>query len=41
MKKNKTGKSSNDIIVNVPIGTEILMDDKKTLIKDLSKKMNK
>jgi len=38
MKKNKTGKSGNDFIVNVPIGTEILMDDKKTLIKDLSKK---
>jgi len=38
MKKNKTGKSGNDFIVNVPTGTEILMDDKKTLIKDLLKK---
>ena len=37
MKKNKTGKNGDDFIVNVPIGTEILMDDKKTLIKDLSK----
>ena len=41
MKKNKTGKSGNDFIVNVPTGTEILMDDKKTLIKDLLKKMTK
>ena len=38
MKKNKSGKSGNDFIVNVPTGSEILMDDKKTLIKDLSKK---
>ena len=37
MKKNKTGKNGDDFIVNVPIGTEILMDDKKNLIKDLSK----
>ena len=38
MKKNKTGKNGNDLIINVPVGTEILMDDKKTLIKDLSKR---
>ena len=38
MKKKKTGKNGEDFIINVPIGTEILMDDKKTLIKDLSKK---
>ncbi len=38
MKRNKTGKNANDIIIEVPIGTEILMEDKKTLIKDLSKK---
>ena len=37
MKKNKTGKNGNDFTINVPVGTEILMDDKKTLIKDLSK----
>ena len=36
MKKNKTGKNGNDFTINVPVGTEILMDDKKTLIKDLS-----
>ena len=35
MKKNKTGKNGNDFTINVPVGTEILMDDKKTLIKDL------
>ena len=28
-----TGKNGEDFIINVPIGTEILMDDKKTLIK--------
>ena len=38
MKKNKTGKNGTDFIINVPLGTEILMDDKQTLIKDLSKK---
>jgi len=37
MKKNKTGKNGNDFIINVPLGTQILMNDKKTLIKDLSK----
>jgi GTP-binding protein len=37
MKKNKTGKNGNDFTINVPVGTEILMNDKKTLIKDLSK----
>ena len=31
MKKKKTGKNGEDFIINVPIGTEILMDDKKTL----------
>ena len=38
MKKNKTGKNGTDLIINVPVGTEILMDDKKSLIKDLSNK---
>jgi GTP-binding protein len=37
MKKNKTGRNGSDFTINVPLGTEILMDDKKTLIKDLSK----
>ena len=37
MKNNKSGKNGNDYIIKVPTGTEILMDDKKTLIKDLSK----
>ncbi len=37
MKKNKTGRNGIDFTINVPLGTEILMDDKKTLIKDLSK----
>ena len=36
MKNNKTGKNADDILIKVPIGTEILLDDKKTLIKDLS-----
>ena len=37
MKNNKTGKNGTDIIVTVPTGTEILLEDKKTLIKDLAK----
>ena len=38
MKRNKTGKNGNDFIILVPVGTEVLMEDKKTLIKDLSNK---
>ena len=37
MKNNKTGKNAKNIVIKVPTGTEILLDDKKTLIKDLSK----
>jgi len=36
-KNNKTGKNGNNIVLLVPTGTEILLEDKKTLIKDLSK----
>jgi len=36
-KNNKTGKNGNDFIIKVPTGTEILLEDKETLIKDLSK----
>ena len=36
-KNNKTGKNANNIELLVPTGTEILLEDKKTLIKDLSK----
>ena len=36
-KNNKTGKNGNDYIIKVPTGTEILLEDKETLIKDLSK----
>jgi len=33
----KTGRSGDDLYISVPIGTEILADDKTTLIADLTK----
>ncbi|MDR1390996.1 MAG: GTPase ObgE [Holosporales bacterium] len=35
--QNKTGKASDDIILEVPVGTQILDDDKFTEIADLTK----
>ena len=37
MKRKKTGRNGSDFTIIVPLGTEILMNDKKTLIKDLSR----
>ena len=34
---NKTGASGNDLILRVPVGTQIYAEDKKTLIFDLTK----
>ena len=35
--KKKTGKSGNDLILKVPIGTQIFEEDNNTLIEDLTK----
>ena len=35
--KKKTGKSGKDLVLKVPIGTQILEDDNNTLIEDLAK----
>ncbi len=35
--KNKTGANGKDLMINVPVGTEILSEDKKTVFKDFSK----
>ncbi len=37
MSKKKTGRSGNDLILKVPIGTQILEEDNNTLIADLTK----
>ena len=37
MGKQRTGKSGNDIIQRVPVGTEIIDEDEETLIADLTK----
>ena len=36
-KKNKTGASGKDLILKVPVGTQIYEEDNKTLIYDLTK----
>jgi GTP-binding protein len=36
MGKQRTGKSADDIILQVPLGTEILDEDKETVIADLA-----
>mgnify|MGYP001446782060 CR=1 FL=1 len=36
-KKKKTGKSGKDLILKVPIGTQIFEEDNNTLIEDLTK----
>ena len=35
--KKKTGKSGKDLILKVPVGTQIFEDDNNTLIEDLNK----
>ena len=35
MGQNKTGASGDDIIINVPVGTEVLLENKKTVLVDL------
>ena len=35
--KKKTGRSGKDLILKVPIGTQILEEDNNTLIEDLSR----
>ena len=40
-KKNKTGASGKDLILKVPIGTQIFEDDNNTLIEDLTKSEQK
>ena len=34
--QNKTGKKGNDLYLKVPVGTQILDDDKKSIIVDLT-----
>tara|TARA_B100001029_G_scaffold125900_1_gene105041 strand:+ start:545 stop:1528 length:984 start_codon:yes stop_codon:yes gene_type:complete len=40
-KKNKTGGSGKDLILKVPVGTQIYEDDNNTLIYDLTKNKEK
>ena len=35
--KNKTGAKGKDLVIQVPVGTVILSEDRKTLIKDFSR----
>ena len=35
MGKNKTGANGDDIILNVPVGTEVLLENKKTVLVDM------
>ncbi|PPR43989.1 MAG: GTPase Obg/CgtA [Alphaproteobacteria bacterium MarineAlpha8_Bin1] len=35
--KKKTGANGKDLMIHVPVGTEILSEDKKTVFKDFSK----
>jgi GTP-binding protein len=37
MGRERTGKSSPDVILRIPLGTEILAEDKKTLIHDMTR----
>ena len=34
--KNKTGAKGKDLVIQVPVGTVILTEDKKSIIKDFS-----
>ncbi len=35
--KNKTGAHGKDLVIKVPVGTEIISEDKKSVIKDFTK----
>ena len=37
MGKNKTGAKGGDVILTVPVGTEVLLENKQTLLVDLNK----
>ena len=37
MSKNKTGKNGKNLYLKVPIGTQILEEDNKTLLFDFKK----
>ena len=37
MGKQRTGKSADDIVLRVPVGTEILEEDGETLVADLTR----
>ncbi len=37
MGKQRTGKSADDVVLRVPVGTEILEDDGETLVADLTR----
>ena len=41
MGKNKTGKAGDNLILKVPIGTQVFEEDNNTLIEDLTKKGQK
>ena len=38
--KNRTGAGGNDLIIEVPVGTVILSEDKKLVIKDFTKELD-
>ena len=40
-KKNKTGGNGNDLILKIPVGTQIFEEDNKTLIYDFTKNKEK
>ena len=40
-KKNKTGANGTDLILKVPVGTQIFEDDNNTLVEDLTKSEQK
>ena len=35
MGQNKTGANGDDVVINVPVGTEVLLENKKTVLVDL------
>ncbi len=37
MGRDRTGKSSPDVVISIPLGTEILAEDKETLIHDMTR----
>ena len=37
MGKQRTGKSADDVVLRVPVGTEILEEDGETLVADLTR----